>query len=162
MNVRRSPLANRLPHSRVHITDGLAPQRLSLFYQRRYPLLAAQIAPGQICCATSPSTSQDGSPNPPCSDPFLRSAKVSSAIVSWQAHSRSQSDLLQHSANPMTPALGFARPVPRTAQSQFTSMDAFQVTPELIVEAHSLGTGMSRVAYAGGIRLVPNPWGYSA
>ena len=75
-----------------------------------------------------------------------------------QTHSRSQSDLLQHSANQMTPSLGFARPVPRTAQPQFTSMDAFQITPELIAEidqAHSLGAGMSGVAYAGGISSGP-------
>ena len=75
-----------------------------------------------------------------------------------QAHSRSQSDLLQHSANQMTPALGFARPVPRNAQPQFMSLDAFQMTPELIAEidqAHSMGAGMSGVAYAGGISSGP-------
>jgi hypothetical protein len=75
-----------------------------------------------------------------------------------QAHSRSQSDLFQHSSNQMTPAMGSARPVPRTAQSQINSMDAFQITPELIAEidqAHSLGVGMSGVAYAGGISLGP-------
>jgi hypothetical protein len=37
-------------------------------------------------------------------------------------------------------------------------MDSFHITPKLIVEinqAHSLGAGMSRVAYAGGISLAP-------
>jgi hypothetical protein len=75
-----------------------------------------------------------------------------------QAHSRSQSDLLQHSANQMTPTLGFVRPLPHNAQAQFTSMDSFDITPKLIVEinqAHSLGVGMSGVAYAGGISSGP-------
>ena len=48
----------------------------------------------------------------------------------------------------MTPAFGFARPMPRTAQPQLTSVDAF---PELIAEinqAHSLGAGMSGVAFS--------------
>ena len=75
-----------------------------------------------------------------------------------QAHSRSQSDLLQHTSNQMSPASGFPRPVPRTAQPQFMSRDTFQMTPELIAEidqAHSMGAGMSGVAYAGGISSGP-------
>jgi hypothetical protein len=132
------------------------------FHQRRSPPLAAQTVPGQIRRATSPlyhSTSRDGSPEPP-PVPTLSSSQQSllHQLSPQQAHSRSQSDLLQHSANQMTPALGFARPVPRNAQPQFMSMDAFHMTPELIAEidqAHSMGAGMSGVAYAGGISSGP-------
>ncbi|KAF8267105.1 hypothetical protein EI94DRAFT_1684032 [Lactarius quietus] len=127
------------------------------FHQRRTPPLAAQTVPGQIRRATSPlylSTSRDGSPEPP-QPPTLNSSQQSllHQMTPQQTHSRSQSDLLQHSANQMTPTLNFARPMPRTAQAQFMSMDAFQMTPQLIAEidqAHSMGAGMSGVAYAGG------------
>ena len=132
------------------------------FHQRRSPPLAAQTVPGQIRRATSPlyhSTSRDGSPEPPQA-PTLSPSQQSllHQMSPQQAHSRSQSDLLQHSANQMTPALGFARPVPRNAQPQFMSLDAFQMTPELIAEidqAHSMGASMSGVAYAGGISSGP-------
>lgn len=73
-------------------------------------------------------------------------------------HNHSQPNLLQLNTNQMTPSLGFARPIPRTAQSQFMPLDSYQVTPELIAEideAHSLGAGMSGVAYAGGITSGP-------
>jgi hypothetical protein len=98
--------------------------------------------------------------NPPPQAPTLSSSQQSllRQMSLQQAHSRSQSDLLQHSANQMTPALGFARPLPHNAQAQFTSMDSFHITPELIAEinqAHSLGAGMSGVAYAGGISSGP-------
>jgi hypothetical protein len=58
----------------------------------------------------------------------------------------------------MTPSLGFARPVPRAAPPQFMALEPFQMTPELIAEidqAHSLGAGMSGVAYAGGANSGP-------
>ncbi|KAH9991504.1 hypothetical protein BJV77DRAFT_1007848 [Russula vinacea] len=58
----------------------------------------------------------------------------------------------------MTPSLGFPRPVPRAAPPQFLSLESFQMTPELIAEidqAHSLGAGMSGVAYAGGATSGP-------
>jgi hypothetical protein len=73
-------------------------------------------------------------------------------------HSHSQSNVLQHNTNQMTPAMGFARPVPRTAPSQLMTMEPYQMTPELIAEinqAHSLGAGMSGVAYAGGATSGP-------
>ena len=85
---------------------------------------------------------------------FPRADKVSSSNVSaaaQQAHSHSQSDLLQHSANQMALALGFARPVPHTAHAQFTS-NAFQITPELIMDidqANSLVMVMSGVVRSG-------------
>jgi hypothetical protein len=130
------------------------------FHQRRSPPLAAQTVPGQIRRATSPlyhSTSPDGSPEPPQNQQSLLLHQISPQ----QAHSRSQSDLLQHSANQMTPAASFPRPVPRTAQPQFASREPFQMTAELIAEIdqahsmHSLGAGMSGVAYAGGITSGP-------
>jgi len=76
------------------------------------------------------------------------------------SHNLSQSNLLQLNANPTTPSLGFARPVPRAAPPQFPSLESFQMTPELIAEidqAHSLSaaTGMSGVAYAGGANSGP-------
>ncbi|KAI9455775.1 hypothetical protein BJY52DRAFT_1278510 [Lactarius psammicola] len=135
------------------------------FHQRRSPPLAAQTVPGQIRRATSPlyhSTSRDGSPEPPPAP--IHSASQQSILhqmTPQQAHSRSQSDLLQHSTNQMTPALGFARPVPRSAQPPFMSLEPFQMTPELIAEIdqahsmHSMGAGMSGVAYAGGATSGP-------
>lgn len=74
-------------------------------------------------------------------------------------HNHSQTNLLQLNANQqMTPSLGFPRPVPRAAPPQFLSLESFQMTPELIAEidqAHSLGAGMSGVAYAGGATSGP-------
>jgi hypothetical protein len=62
-------------------------------------------------------------------------------MVSQQNHS--------HRANHTTSV----RPLPRASRPRFISLDAFQLTPELIAEidrAHSIGPGMSGVAYAGG------------
>jgi hypothetical protein len=73
-------------------------------------------------------------------------------------HNHSQPNLLQLNTNQMTPSSGFARPIPRAVQSQFQPLDTFQMTPELIAEideAHSLGAGMSGVAYAGGATSGP-------
>ncbi len=135
------------------------------FHQRRSPPLAAQTVPGQIRRATSPlyhSTSRDGSPEPhPAPIHSASQQSILHQMTPQQAHSRSQSDLLQHTTNQMTPALGFARPVPRTAQPQFMSLEPYQMTPELIAEIdqahsiHSLGAGMSGVAYAGGATSGP-------
>ncbi|KAH9068291.1 hypothetical protein EDB83DRAFT_2378183 [Lactarius deliciosus] len=135
------------------------------FHQRRSPPLAAQTVPGQIRRATSPlyhSTSRDGSPEPPPAPihPANQQSILHQMTPPQQAHSRSQSDLLQHSTNQMTPAMGFARPVARTAQPQFMAREPFQMTPELIAEidqAHSMGVGagMAGVAYAGGATSGP-------
>ncbi|KAH8984635.1 hypothetical protein EDB92DRAFT_1886394 [Lactarius akahatsu] len=128
------------------------------FHQRRSPPLAAQTVPGQIRRATSPlyhSTSRDAPIHPANQQSILHQM-----TPPQQAHSRSQSDLLQHSTNQMTPAMGFARPVARTAQPQFMTREPFQMTPELIAEidqAHSMGVGagMAGVAYAGGATSGP-------
>ncbi|KAI0292615.1 hypothetical protein B0F90DRAFT_242015 [Multifurca ochricompacta] len=130
------------------------------FHQRRSPPLAAQTIPGQIRRATSPlyhSTSRDGSPDnlspPPAPIHTTTQQSIFHQMNSPQPSSLShtQSNLLQLNSNQMTPALSFARPVPRTAP--FKSLESFQMTPELIAEidqAHSMGAGMSGVAYAGG------------
>ncbi|KAF8256998.1 hypothetical protein EI94DRAFT_1819439 [Lactarius quietus] len=59
-----------------------------------------------------------------------------------------QSGLLKQSHS----ALGFARPAPRNAQSQFIFLDAFQITPEVIAgfdQVYTMGADISGVAYAG-------------
>ena len=123
--------------------------------------MAAQTVPGQIRRATSPlylSTSRDGSPDQVTPPPVPIHSTTQQNTVHQAPHNHSQPNLLQLNANQMTPSLGFARPVPRTAQTQFPPLESFQMTAELIAEidqAHSLGAGMSGVAYAGGISSGP-------
>ncbi|KAI0260896.1 hypothetical protein BC834DRAFT_897936, partial [Gloeopeniophorella convolvens] len=135
------------------------------FHQRRSPPLTAQTISGSIRRATSPlahhSTSRDGTPER-LTPPPLPVHTMSQQNVHHQMpplpHNHSQPNLLQHSSNQITPALGFARPPGRAAPPQFMSLESFQMTPELIAEidqAHSMGAGMSGVAYAGGASSGP-------
>ena len=114
------------------------------FSHRRSPPVAAQTVPGQIRLHTSPSyhsASRNSSkpPSTPLQPPNQQS--IPFQMVSQQNHS--------HPANQTTSASS----LPRAPRPRFTPLDAFQLTPELIAEiegAHSMGLGMSGVAYAGG------------
>ena len=123
--------------------------------------MAAQTVPGQIRRATSPlylSTSRDGSPDQVTSPSAPIHSPSQQNTIHQVPHNHSQSNLLQLNPNQMTPSLGFARPVPRAAQPPFPPLESFQMTAELIAEidqAHSLGAGMSGVAYAGGATSGP-------
>ncbi|KAF8260503.1 hypothetical protein EI94DRAFT_901262 [Lactarius quietus] len=111
------------------------------------PSLAVQTVPSQIRRATTPFTiSLAGivtSPRTlPSSDPFLGSAnsppKTLSAATPLSLSVRPACSNIAHSAS------GFARPVPRNIQSQFMSLEASQMTHELIAEVHQRAGGEER------------------
>ncbi|KAN0128908.1 hypothetical protein V8E53_013281, partial [Lactarius tabidus] len=123
-------------------------------YQRRSPPLGAQIIPGQIYRAASPfrhtASPDDSTEPPPAPIDALNRQNNLHHTTPQQDLSPSQSALLQHRANQMTPALDS---VPHPVRPRFRSLNGFHLTPELIAEiglSHSMRPGMSGMAYAGG------------
>ncbi|KAI0287226.1 hypothetical protein BC826DRAFT_1045767 [Russula brevipes] len=124
------------------------------FHQRRTPPLAAQTVPGQIRRATSPLYLSTVTP-PPAPIHSTSQQNTIHQVPPQPSHNHSQTNLLQLNPNQMTPSMTFPRPAPRAAPPQFPPLEPF---PELIADidpGHSLGAGMSGVAYAGGASSGP-------
>jgi hypothetical protein len=108
VNFRRSPVVNRLL-SRAHITGGPAPRRLPrLFIRdailpslRKLSLVKSAAQPPPYTTARARMVTR----NPPSSDP-------QQSLLHKCLRSR-PTPVVPHSANRMTPALGFSRLVPR-------------------------------------------------
>ena len=116
---QRAPVVYWLFHSRAHITDSLVPQVPRHLSSEVLPL-AAQTISSQIPRATSSwyhSISRDGSLDfPQVPTPFPISRVSSTKCLCSMPIPDSTYSNMSHSANPMTWASGFARPLPCAAK----------------------------------------------